>query len=503
MRRYTWLTLLEVLAIASWVVLAGVTLFGEDGAGETFVPIDVEALVQGALSEEWMGIYVEDQKVGYAFTGTASTVDGGRVIQGRSFQRMHLFGEDREIIQAGVAVVDAENQLQRFDVMISSDAVQLSARGEVRGSTVLLEIVQAGEASTLELELDQPPQIGLTLGGYLSQASEGDMREGMSFEVPYFSPTSLSQSTMTLRVVDTEILPDGSEAFWVEREFEGIITRALVNRGGDTLREEMSAGGLPIWSVRETREQAVDMPDDADPVDFIALSAVTLKGRLEDPRARMSLTLGVTGVGAENLLHEPPLQTVDGDRITISIPLREELPSLPRAEEDPALADYLASTTFLAVDHRDIQEQAEKLVGDVEDREEAVQILVDWVYRYLEKTPVVGVPNALEVLRIGKGDCNEHTSLYVALARARGIPARIAAGLVYSDRVTSTGAFYYHAWPEVWFGEEGGWVPVDPTFGQFPADATHVKLVEGDLARQIELMRVMGRIGFELIEDQP
>ncbi|MBK9646094.1 MAG: hypothetical protein IPO67_13240 [Deltaproteobacteria bacterium] len=43
-------------------------------------------------------------------------------------------------------------------------------------------------------------------------------------------------------------------------------------------------------------------------------------------------------------------------------------------------------------------------------------------------------------------------------------------------------------------------MPVDPTFGQFPADATHVKLVEGDLDRQIEIMGVMGRLGFRLIE---
>ena len=59
------------------------------------------------------------------------------------------------------------------------------------------------------------------------------------------------------------------------------------------------------------------------------------------------------------------------------------------------------------------------------------------------------------------------------------------------------GGFYYHAWPEIWLDR---WVPVDPTFGQFPADATHIKLVEGDLNRQIELMGVMGHIAFRLEE---
>ena len=112
----------------------------------------------------------------------------------------------------------------------------------------------------------------------------------------------------------------------------------------------------------------------------------------------------------------------------------------------------------------------------------------------------MGVPNGLSVLRSGQGDCNEHTALFVSLARAAGIPARIAAGVVYSDRVGDRGAFYYHAWPEVFLGGPTGWVPVDPTFGQVPADASHIKLAEGDLDRQVEIMGVMGKLGFTLVE---
>ena len=63
----------------------------------------------------------------------------------------------------------------------------------------------------------------------------------------------------------------------------------------------------------------------------------------------------------------------------------------------------------------------------------------------LEKKPTVSLPSAREVLRTRVGDCNEHTVLYVAMARALGLPARIAVGLVYLR-----GAFYYHAWPEVY-----------------------------------------------------
>ncbi len=123
-----------------------------------------------------------------------------------------------------------------------------------------------------------------------------------------------------------------------------------------------------------------------------------------------------------------------------------------------------------------------------------------WVYREVEKRPVLSLPNGLEVLRRKEGDCNEHTALYVSLARAAGVPARIAAGLVYTDQIDGRPAFYYHAWPEVYLGGTTPWVPLDPTFGQFPADATHLKLVEGDLDRQVEILGLMGQIGIQVRE---
>jgi hypothetical protein len=43
-------------------------------------------------------------------------------------------------------------------------------------------------------------------------------------------------------------------------------------------------------------------------------------------------------------------------------------------------------------------------------------------------------------------------------------------------------------------------VAVDPTFGQLPADATHIKLVEGDLDRQVEILGVLGKLKLSLIE---
>jgi transglutaminase-like putative cysteine protease len=82
--------------------------------------------------------------------------------------------------------------------------------------------------------------------------------------------------------------------------------------------------------------------------------------------------------------------------------------------------------------------------------------------------------------------------LFTTLARAAGLPARVAAGVVYLDK-----AFYYHAWSEVWLGQ---WVAVDPTFHQFPADATHVKFVEGGPEQQVALVKMIGQMRLEVLD---
>jgi transglutaminase-like putative cysteine protease len=83
--------------------------------------------------------------------------------------------------------------------------------------------------------------------------------------------------------------------------------------------------------------------------------------------------------------------------------------------------------------------------------------------------------------------------LLTALARAAGIPARVVAGLVYQD-----GDFFYHAWSELWLD---GWLSADAVFAQMPADATHVKLLEGGPERHAQLARLMGRLSFATVEE--
>jgi transglutaminase-like putative cysteine protease len=133
-----------------------------------------------------------------------------------------------------------------------------------------------------------------------------------------------------------------------------------------------------------------------------------------------------------------------------------------------------------------------QILGDETDAYKAVLRLKHWVYTEIKKEPTISIPNALDVLQTRRGDCNEHTVLFNALARAAGVPAKTVVGLVHLH-----GAFYYHAWSEVWLGD---WVTLDSVLDQFPADVTHIKFVEGEIDRQVDILQLIGNLKIDVVE---
>ena len=69
-------------------------------------------------------------------------------------------------------------------------------------------------------------------------------------------------------------------------------------------------------------------------------------------------------------------------------------------------------------------------------------------------------------------------------------------------RAHQAGRLFYHAWAEVML--EGRWVTVDPTWGQLPADVTHLRFVRGGLGKQMAMFSVIGRVEqVQVVETTP
>ena len=96
-------------------------------------------------------------------------------------------------------------------------------------------------------------------------------------------------------------------------------------------------------------------------------------------------------------------------------------------------------------------------------------------------------------MRAKRGDCSAHATLFVALARAEGIPAREAGGVMYAgDDLQVLGG---HAWCEVVL--DGRWVEVDPTWNEMEINPTHISFRGKN--RQIDWLRMAGKVKLRVI----
>jgi transglutaminase-like putative cysteine protease len=93
--------------------------------------------------------------------------------------------------------------------------------------------------------------------------------------------------------------------------------------------------------------------------------------------------------------------------------------------------------------------------------------LYDWVFAHMQydkSVPGWGLGDIPYCLKIGKGNCTDFHTLFIALARASGIPARWSIGFPLAYGGDGAGGEQkvqgYHCWAE-FYAPGAGWVPVD------------------------------------------
>jgi transglutaminase-like putative cysteine protease len=155
---------------------------------------------------------------------------------------------------------------------------------------------------------------------------------------------------------------------------------------------------------------------------------------------------------------------------------------------------YLKPADKIEVDAPEIVAKAKELATGRKDVREVARSIAAWTADWLKDTVEDG-GGALVSLKERSGNCQTHARLYTALARAAGIPTRFVSGLVYQEGK----GFLYHSWTESLLGD--GWIAVDPTYNQLPADPTHIKFFEGSNQDDMTpIIAIIGRIRIMVLE---
>jgi hypothetical protein len=481
--------LLSAIVVVAWFAQMG--LLVRNAYLRDAAPNLAADLSQYGAAASWKGIYYRGEKIGFS-VGQVKPLDDGFELQEDGRLQMALLGATTAVRLRTLARVDRSFALRTFSFSLDPGTGAIEVKGRIDGNRLELTIAGPSGTRTEVKELSEPPALSMNLSRRLAA---GGLVTGARHQFSMFDPATLTNAPLVVDVLGRDVVRAAGRpipAFKVRMSFGALVSTSWISDVGEVVREE-SPMGLIVVKESPERATALAVPGQVmtDLLEAAAVVPVPAR-RIENPDAVELLRVRLTGFDASGDDLQGAGQTVEGDVFEV-----RDARKLRAQPLDPHAARFTAPEPFVESDAPEIVAEARRVAPDSMAPRATAERLVRHVNALIEKKPTVSLPSAREVLRTKVGDCNEHTALYVALARAAGLPARIAVGLVHLH-----GAFYYHAWPEVYLKEGVGglWLPVDPTLNQFPADATHIRLARGGLDKQTALLGVIGRARMNVLE---
>lgn len=483
--------ILNIVILASWVVVMTLLVQREGmlkpkgvrGNFRELIPHDIEL-------DTWKSIYISNQWAGYIHMIMGPYTEGNRkgyLINGTSFLRFSMFDQLKEIEITSVQILDADFRVLKFEARLSG-MTHIMLTGKRLGDNMLLEI-RYGKARYKKVF---PASDDLFLENSILSIYRGKgLKVGDTYTLSLFNPV-----TFTVDPTDVRVVGRKNDLLLLETKFSGLSSNSWIDKDGHVVREETANGWVMKLETREEVER--HMSEHAHQgVDILTEAAVITRRRIPSPRQVGFMRIKVSGIDLGDFPFDGERQDlVDRSEGIVEIraiaPTEQDSISLPY--RDSRLREYLRPSLWIQSSDPAIVKRAEGIIEGERDGWRAAKMIGTWVHKNINKSFSVGIPVATSVLANREGDCNEHTVLFVALARACGIPAEMCAGFVYMED-----GFYYHAWPKVFVGK---WVHCDPTFGQPVADATHFELVSGDFSAQAKLAVTLGRIDIEILDAQ-
>jgi transglutaminase-like putative cysteine protease len=127
---------------------------------------------------------------------------------------------------------------------------------------------------------------------------------------------------------------------------------------------------------------------------------------------------------------------------------------------DGKFAHYLGPDQLVPIDGQitTVSAKAGDLGGSAYQQAQAIYAYVVANMKYDKSGTGWGRGDAIYACNVKKGHCTDFHSLFIAIARSRGIPARFTIGFPLGPAGSGT-IPGYHCWAEFYSGDE--WVPVD------------------------------------------
>lgn len=464
--------------------------------------------------ETWEAIFIQGSQVGYNHNVYRPFERGGvRGWEVETDSQLVLlrFGERTVHTTRAKSIERDDGQVESFEIETQLGAHPTVTRGTVRGGQLELRTITGGHEAVATLPW---PDDCRGLQGVEQSLEREPLAPGQRRRLQIFLPILNAPGDVSLAAAQrerTRLLEGDADLLRVEMQIRlpqgtSLESTLWVDEQGAVLKSRMQAAGQEIF--RTTRSLALDGGSGAGrPFDLGIDAIVRLARPLHRPHERRARRYRVTLRDGDPAVEFRPaayqqVQSIDPHTAEISVwPLE---PAEPAGEEPPVEADRLPNAWIQSDDPR-IIELARAGRGAETDPWRTCLALEAFVHRTIHEVNFSqAFATAAEVAESRQGDCTEHAVLLAALARASGIPARVAIGLVYVERYQGFG---FHMWTEVNLRDR--WLPLDATLGRGGIGGAHLKLADTSLAGGggaleclVPVAKIMGRLGIEPLEDR-
>jgi transglutaminase-like putative cysteine protease len=294
-------------------------------------------------------------------------------------------------------------------------------------------------------------------------------------------------------------------------QIEGYPSRRTIwlDREGRLVRHQ-EAGPFGLTEiVRSDRSSALTAAGNVElPSDLFKRALVRSNVRLPSPRTARRLVLRLTQKDPQAgwpAFDGPTQSVVARAGNSLMLETRQAQPQSAVAVSTHAagpMREYLDPNPLIQSDDPEVRRICRDVVGDHQkDVLRSARQLEAWVHQNMTFDPGMVVVPASEVVRKRRGTCMAYSVLLATLARAAGIPSRVAMRYVYL-----AGVWGGHAWVEALMADQ--WVPLDAALpGPGPCDAARICCLTTSLAKGLgaevgPLTQLFGNLDVAIVEYQ-
>jgi hypothetical protein len=436
------------------------------GAAACFVMFTAEA-----SERQWYTLSVDGERVGYAYR--EQRVEKGERVDSLVTHVEVTQLRQRTRIESRTDVFRSESGAPlRVRVESNASVDRNGWRGTLNTDTQQIEVAIDGVSGSRRYALPAALVLPDRLSESLATIWSGSKAE---LDFPYLMPSAAKPVMVHAERVTESQTGDGLIPIRVTHggSMQGAAEMLWVDARGELRKRQEQFYGTPmLW---QRCEQTCDAPVER-PFDLMARLVVQSPFRIPSTARNATIRYVISRTdGVATKLPETGEQSVlaDGPRAIVTIC---ETCGTTESGSAQDRERYLRPNAWVQSDYSGVIGFARRYSG-AGSADQIMRQLVEGVREYMTgAVDYVGYASAREALRTKAGDCTEFAVLLAAAARARGIPARVVSGLVYTDRFSGKkDVFSPHTWVQAWTGAR--WTSYDAGLGEF--DATHIALAVG------------------------